>query len=342
VSVAAGASGARAEHFRHTRFRLGRPRVRTVFKAFVFLVGAVAFFAGLLQTQIFRVERIDVVGTSHLTPQQVLEVANLQAGGSIATVDMSGAERRLETHPWILRARVETNWPHVVRVVVTEQRAVAIAETQDKKWAQLGPDGTVLAVGPTPTANLPTVLGVRAPSAPGLHVDQTAKTLMDVATAMPASLQPLVLQMQDQGGVLRLGLDAGTVVVLGNASDIGEKLMSVAAVLAHTEAKTIASLDVSSPRFPIAVPVETQSSTARSGASDSGSSGASGTSSTTTPSTSSSKTKNSGTGSTGSSTGASAGTSETQTSRKGTSSDSSTGTSSATSTPRKTTTTTVL
>jgi hypothetical protein len=61
--------------------------------------------------------------------------------------------------------------------------------------------------------------------------------------------------MQDQGGVLRLGLDAGTVIVLGDANDLAEKLLSAASVIAHTDPKTLAELDVTSPRFPVARPV---------------------------------------------------------------------------------------
>jgi hypothetical protein len=142
----------------------------------------------------------------------------------------------------------------VLSVTIVEQRAVALAQTSDKKWAQLGPDGTVLRVGDKPQAKLPAVIGVSAPSEVGKRVDPSATRLMSVATLMPQSLQPRVVQMQDQGGMLRLGLDAGTVVVLGDANDLAEKLLSAASVIAHTDPKTLAELDVTSPRFPVARP----------------------------------------------------------------------------------------
>jgi cell division protein FtsQ len=232
------------------------PGRRATLMVLLWVVGIIAFAGGLLQTKLFSVDRIDVSGSSQLPREEILAIAKLDTGGSIAAVNTAAAEKRLEQHPWVLHARVDAKWPHVVAVTIVEQRAVAIAQAGDKKWAQLGPDGTVLAVGDKPTARLPAVLGVSAPAEVGKLVDGSASKLMSAATLMPESLQSRVVQMQDQGGVLRLGLDAGTIVLLGDSTDLNEKLMSAASVIAHTDPKTLAELDVSSPRFPVARPVE--------------------------------------------------------------------------------------
>jgi cell division protein FtsQ len=238
------------------------PRRRVVLMAVLWIAGTIAFAGGLLQTKLFSVDRVDVAGSSQLTREDILSIAKLRTGGSIASVNTAEAERRLEEHPWVLQARVDAKWPHVVAVTIVEQRAVAIAQAGDKKWAQLGPDGTVLSVGDKPAARLPAVLGVSAPAEVGKFVDGSASKLISAATLMPQSLQPRVVQMQDQGGVLRLGLDAGTIVTLGDSTDLNEKLMSAASVVSHTDPKTLAELDVSSPRFPVARPVgQTQTQT---------------------------------------------------------------------------------
>lgn len=261
-------------------FSVGRfPRRRVVILTIVWTAGIIAFAAGLLQTKLFSVDRIDVAGSSHLSREDILSLAKLETGGSIASVNTSEAEKRLETHPWVLHARVDAEWPHVLSVTIVEQRAVALAQAGDKKWAQLGPDGTVLSVGDRPTAKLPALLNVSAPAEVGRMVDPSATKLMSVATLMPESLQPRVVQMEDKNGVLRLGLDAGTVVVLGDASSLNEKLMSAASVVSHTDPKTLAELDVSSPRFPVARPVG-QASSSKSTQSSTGST-ASGTTKTT-------------------------------------------------------------
>lgn len=246
----------RARHWRAPGLSLARiPRKRIFVYAVVWILGILAFGAGLLQTKLFAVDRIDVTGTSHLSRDDVLNIAKLHTGGSISSVNTRKAEQRLETHPWVLHARVDAKWPHVIAVTIVEQRAVAIAQTPDKKWAQLGPDGTVLSVGDKPQANLPAVLNVSAPTDVGKKVDASANNLISVATLMPQSLQPRVVQMQDQGGQIRLGLDAGTVINLGDNKDLAEKLVSAASVISHTDPKTLAELDVTSPRFPVARPV---------------------------------------------------------------------------------------
>jgi cell division protein FtsQ len=239
-----------------TRF----PRRRVIVMTILWAAGILAFAGGLLQTKLFSVDRIDVSGSSQLSRDDVLSIAELKTGGSIAMVNAGNIEKRLEAHPWVLHARVDAKWPHVVSIVIVEQRAVAIAQTGDKKWVQLGPDGTVLSVADKPPVNLPAILHVSAPNEVGKLLDGSASKLLSAATLMPQSLQPLVMQMQDQNGVLRLGLTAGTIVTLGDSTNLNDKLMSAASVLSHTDPKTLAELDVSSPRFPVARPVGQTSS----------------------------------------------------------------------------------
>lgn len=236
-------------------------RSRIAFKAVLWVVAALVFAGGLLQTSLFRIDRIDVTGNHQLSRDDILSLTKLHTGSSIATLNSQAAERRLESHPWVLHATVQAHWPHVVSVAIVEQRAVAVAQTKNKKWAQLGPDGTVLAVADKPVPKLPAALGVVAPDEVGSLLDASAADEMNVATAMPVSLAPRVVQIQEENKMIRLGLDAGTVVILGDNTEIDQKLLSAASVIAHTDPKTLAELDVSSPRFPVARPTSQSATT---------------------------------------------------------------------------------
>lgn len=236
--------------------RLHLPRKMLLLKIVLWMVGVIAFGLGMLQTNLFRVDRVDINGATQLSRDDILSISKIHTGGSIAGINVDAAERHLEAHPWVLHARVDTQWPHVVAITIVEQRAVAIASTSDKKFAQLGPDGTVLRVDATAKVGLPVILNVTAPSDVGAKIGDPAHRLMQVATLMPSSLQPQVVQMQDQAGMLKLGLQAGTVVILGDDSILSDKLLSAASVVSHADPKTIAELDVTSPRFPVARPKE--------------------------------------------------------------------------------------
>lgn len=238
-------------------FRTGRIRARLFIKGLAWLAAIVAFGVGMLHTSMFRIEQVDVVGATHLSREDVLRIAKVTPGESIAVVNSDKAERRLEAHPWVLHARVDVKWPHAVNIKVVEQRAVAIAPTSDKKFALLGPDGTVLSITDVPEPNFPGVLDLTAPAKVGEKVEANTggvKDSLQVATLMPQSLQPHVVQIQNQSGLLKLGLRSGTVVTLGDAGDLPDKLLSAAAVVSQTDPKTLAHLDVTSPRFPVAEP----------------------------------------------------------------------------------------
>jgi len=230
------------------------PKKKIAAIALASILGAGAFAAGLLRTHMFAIERIDVTGTAHMTPEEVLSASGLKNGSPLISVDESHIEHALESNPWVEQATVTESWPHVVKVAIVERVALVAAQTTDNKWAQIGPDGVVLSVTPKPVGKLPVALDVKAEPRPGARLDPSSANIMTVAEALPDSLRSRVTQMQWRDGTMRLGLDAGTVVVIGDMNELDEKLMAAASVLSHTDPKTIETLDVRSPHLPVATP----------------------------------------------------------------------------------------
>lgn len=237
------------------------PSTRTAIIFAVAATAAVAFCYGLLQTSLFTVQRVDVNGLSHLQKNEVIALSRVKVGQALISVNDGKAAHRIESNPWVKSAHVTDNWPHAVTITVVERKPVAQVQTADNHWAQVSSDGVILESANAPANGLPVILDVKPAVKAGGLLDPSTGPLLNVARLMPPSLQPHVLQMQNQNGTLRLGLDTGTIVILGDTSNMGDKLMAAAAVVSQTDAKKLATLDVTSPHLPIGTPVGGTSTT---------------------------------------------------------------------------------
>ncbi len=114
----------------------------------------VALFALLVTTRFYpQVTRIEVLGASHYSDEEILALANLERGDPLLWVTKwrSGA---LVQDPWIRRARIIRHWPGTLSVAVWEREPFArFGETV------YAVDGTVLPNGSTEREELVTLRG---------------------------------------------------------------------------------------------------------------------------------------------------------------------------------------
>jgi cell division protein FtsQ len=75
----------------------------------------------------FAVKEIRVAATKHVTADEIQELAGVEIGDRLLTVDPDGVAAKLTTHPWIATARVRRELPSVLSIEVTEREAVATA-----------------------------------------------------------------------------------------------------------------------------------------------------------------------------------------------------------------------
>lgn len=227
------------------------------------VVGVVAVLgfgtAGLSQTSLLSVKTIDVAGTSHLNSDQILDLAGLPKGKAMISVNPGAIESRIEADPWVSDASVSRKWPTTVNISVVERTAVAAAQTEDGRWAELGDGGIVLSVVDSPTQGLPVILDQKLSPNPGATLDAETARLVALVGQLPDSLRPKVIQIQRDGdGNVRLGLTSGPIIDLGQLDDkLGNKLLSAATVISKEDNDNIKVLDVRSPEFPLSTPVTT-------------------------------------------------------------------------------------
>jgi cell division protein FtsQ len=75
----------------------------------------------------FAVQEIRVAATAHVSADEIQEVAGVEIGDRLLTIDPDAVAARLATHPWIATARVRRELPSALSIEVTERRAVASA-----------------------------------------------------------------------------------------------------------------------------------------------------------------------------------------------------------------------
>ena len=120
-----------------------------------------AIVAALRAQPYFAVDEIALNATTHVSRAELLAWAGLYDGVGIWDVDSYATARRLEQHPWIMRARVRRELPRRVIVRVAERRPAAIVLLDQPYWV----DARGVAFSPLPVDEplaLPFITGVEA------------------------------------------------------------------------------------------------------------------------------------------------------------------------------------
>ncbi|WP_239455296.1 cell division protein FtsQ/DivIB [Nocardioides gilvus] len=197
----------------------------------------VVWFSSLL-----AVESVAVDGIDHLTPDQVRSVAGVQDGTPLAEIDLAGVERRVEALAPVLEVRAERDWPHTLKVEVTEREAVAVAEIGGETRG-MDRSGVVFRDYPQPPKDLPRVRV-------GSNVDRDAlEEAATVLSAMPADLAAKVRRVNVESiDRITLVLRGGRTVLWGSGESSQDKAAVLAALL---KAQTAKSYDVSVPGQPV-------------------------------------------------------------------------------------------
>lgn len=113
---------------------------RYLLAAFV-VVGGIGFAVyGVFFSPWLRVEGAEVTGTSQLTDADVLDVAGVPEGVPLARVDLDEIAERVDDLDTVKSVDVSRQWPHEIRIEVTERTPVAVVATQDG-FTQLDAEG---------------------------------------------------------------------------------------------------------------------------------------------------------------------------------------------------------
>ena len=199
-----------------------------------------------LRSPLFRVRHVSFIGLRHEAPGAVLAASGLAADPPIIDVNAATLDARLARFPWVQSVAVVKHWPDRVVVRVTERTAVAVAYAPGHILVYVDAAGHDLGAAPR-SANLPTLINdhPRASTWPFLVAGRAAAY---VASQLPPAFSRQVSTITvNAAGDVTLALTTPVRFVLGPATDLHAKWVSIASVIAHARLVPGDVVDVSVP-----------------------------------------------------------------------------------------------
>lgn len=227
--------------------RTGRRRFRRAL-VLALVVSALGAAVAITRSSLLDVDTIEVRGADRTGDDAVRQVAGIDRGRAMTSVDLDRAADRVEALPWIDSTSVRRRWPGAIQVEVTERRAVAragdgpgavLVDAEARILGAVGAgDADLPLAGPDPVEGLGSLLPpVRRP-------------VVALLATLPDSLRAEVAEGTTETSGLGLVLHDGITVHLGDATRLRAKSDAVAVLLAEADRPTIATIDVAVPGAP--------------------------------------------------------------------------------------------
>jgi cell division protein FtsQ len=204
---------------------------------------------GVSRSPLLAVDTLTVKGTSHLTPEQVLDAAGVHEGDAMVWLDTGAALSGIEALPYVRHATLRREWPDTVRITVAERVPAAWVEGPAGKVLVDG-TGRVLEAAEAAPPAMPQLLGARHVPPPGGTIDAVGGARVAGGLSALAAAGTTSVEVTDGGVVLHL--TSGTEIRMGEATQVGVKLRAALAVLDELQATPPAYVDVSVPTNPVA------------------------------------------------------------------------------------------
>ena len=233
-----------------SRTRAGRVARRVA--AVIGLLGALAAggWIWLRDSSLASVDQVQIVGAGGPQGTQIRSALEL-AARNMTTLDvhLSALRSAVAPYPSVARIRVSTSFPHTMRIVVHERRAVAVLKAAGTS-VMVADDGTVLR-DQTVDASLPTIVLRSVPS--GSRVRGVALSEVRLLSVAPAALSARVSQVSsDSVHGLIAQLRNGPRIYFGDGGVLSAKWSSAGAVLAQPDSAGAQYIDVTVPARPAA------------------------------------------------------------------------------------------
>ncbi|MBI4883932.1 MAG: FtsQ-type POTRA domain-containing protein [Actinobacteria bacterium] len=210
----------------------GRKRLRRLAIGLVVLaipVGTLAFVA----SPVFDVDEVAVQGATYTNPELIDAIIADLTGDAVLLVDTEAIERRLQEDVWVESARVQTDFPHRVLIDIRERQPVAAFQGGDGRFRIIDHESRVLdVIDGIPIAYM-LITGDHPDTARGQFVGQPYAAAADLVISLPAEIRAVTASvgLNAGSGALSLTLDSGTLVQLGDSSDLGAKLARLLSIV---------------------------------------------------------------------------------------------------------------
>jgi cell division protein FtsQ len=228
-----------------------RRRRRRIIISLVIIAGIGYGAWALMRSSVFSLQKIDVVGATTVSKQQIIDASGLHIGQSALGINLAAVAARIRDVPGIEEARVAREGSLAVKIAVVERTAAIEVQGNGQKWF-LDQHGVQIAAsqsnGGFPIVDLPAGMDVTAL----LPSDET--NVLAIWAKMPAAMRAKLVSfslLPDHSVAFDIG---PTSVVFGTADQIEAKLLAVQLVSKRVAADhhRLLRVDVRAPERPAA------------------------------------------------------------------------------------------
>jgi cell division protein FtsQ len=227
-------------------------RYRLAVGAILAVTAAAGYLLWLRDSSLVAVTDVEVAGVVSGDRERIVaELTRIAREQTTLHADPAAMERAAAAFPTVKSVSVDPNFPHGMRIEVTERPPALLVESAGTRIAAAA-DGTLLAgVEVSDSDQLPVLEVPRTPAEGMLSGEALQQAL--VVGAAPEPLRPLVhaVRLDEEHGV-EVTLRGGIPVRFGSAVRAGEKWAAAAAVLASPKLDALTYLDVRVPERPTA------------------------------------------------------------------------------------------
>lgn len=234
----------------------GRRRLIWVSVAVAAVLLVVAGIA-VVASPIFDVRDVQVQGAVYTDPDVLAEVVDSIQGKPVLLVDTDAAEKTLEAVPWVERARVTTDFPHLVRIDIRERKPIATFQGGDQQYRVIDGQGRVLdVIAGRPIAYM-LIVGDNPDTQRGQFAGAPYASAAQLVIALPPDIRSITtaVGVDSTSGELTLTLaspndddDSDIEVRLGDGQNLDEKLARLLYQVRNGSGLAgVCSLDVSTP-----------------------------------------------------------------------------------------------
>ncbi|MHB1341595.1 MAG: cell division protein FtsQ/DivIB [Coriobacteriia bacterium] len=238
------------ERRRSEQTRTLRLRITVVVVVAALVVSGIT---ALYRSQLFDIRTVEVLGASRLTPDAVRTRAAVPDDATLLRYPEGAIKERLLADAWIANVQVTRNYPHTLRIRVTERVPVAIVDTGDTFWVV---DGAGFVLGEQSLEETSTLVVVR--DIPGLDLKSGRQTSSEI---LRNALLVLVGITDELHGKVRAvsapSIDETTLitsdnveVLLGEAIELPKKDIIVLKIL-REQAGAVVFIDVRNTERPV-------------------------------------------------------------------------------------------
>ncbi len=232
------------------------PSSRTLASAFGVLALAAGAYAAALETSVFAVRRLVIVGGSLRVQNELRQALAPELGRSLLRVGSAEIDRRVAAIPDLVGVRSDRQFPHTLRIRVSAERPVLLVRRGADTWLVSARARVMQQLRTAKLSSLPRVwvakgttvtVGATLPPADG------GLAAAAVAPLRRHTFPSGVRFVRASGSELTLVLDSGLEIRLGDIGDLRLKLAIAQRILHAVGAgpSTSGYLDVSVPERPV-------------------------------------------------------------------------------------------